>query len=118
MQELSRQIEEAVEFLSSNLYGFDAVAVVPSHKAAKTSSTGIYRIAAELSRQSSERIVDATACLHRSKDIKKLAESKGKRSMQRLRSSLPLLADRTVEQRQTPQLGLFHGSEFFVPIDF
>lgn len=86
----NQAIEEAVEFLSSNLYGFDAVAVVPSHKAAKTSSTGIYRIAAELSRQSSERIVDATACLHRIKDIKKLAESKGKRSMQTHLDSIQL----------------------------
>lgn len=87
--DMEEAIAEATQLLHETLCGFDAVAVVPSHKQGSNSDTGIYRIATGLAKCSKGKILDATSCLHRINRIEKLATG-GDRSLETHLNSIGL----------------------------
>ena len=91
-------INEAVELLSHWLYGFDTVMVVPSHRHGHR-MTGICRVAIELAKGSNRNILDATACLHRAKNITKLSTG-GDRCIQTHLDSIQLQNPHLLTQKR------------------
>lgn len=89
-------IQEAVDLLYRCLSGFDAIAVVPSHRVDGRPS-GISQIASKLVHRAKK--IDAIPCLKRCKTIQKLSEG-GDRSVKRhLESIRPEFTDRISGKR-------------------